>query len=157
MRGIIVAVSRNGVIGVDNRLPWHYPADLKRFKRVTVDSTVIMGRKTLESMGKPLPQRRNIVVTSADIPGVPCVRSLAAAIAMAESDKNVWFIGGARIFSEAMQHVDVIDVTYVPDTIDAPNAVRFPAIDPAQWRSTGRKPLPEDPRLENERFERIIT
>ena len=154
MRGIIVAVSQNGVIGVDNKLPWHYPADLKRFKARTTGSTVIMGRKTYESMGKPLPNRRNIVVTSTDIPGVTCAPSIDAAVAMAESDKNVWFIGGARIFAEAMAHCDVLDVTYIPETIEAPNAVKLPTIDLTMWRPGALEPVAGDDRLTHRIYER---
>jgi dihydrofolate reductase len=130
MRSMIYAVSPEGVIGVGGKIPWRHSGDLKRFKRVTMGSTVIMGRTTFESMGRPLPGRRNLVVTSRliDMPGVECVQSLDEALARA-GEKDVWFIGGARIYEEAMKHVDVIDVTYVPDHVDAPDAVRAPAID----------------------------
>ncbi len=130
MRGMILAVSPEGVIGAGGTIPWRYPGDLKRFKRLTVGSTIVMGRVTFESIGKALPGRRNIVVTRRPIeaPGVESVASLDEALALA-GDGDIWFIGGARIYADAMAHVDVIDVTYVPDRVDAPEAVRAPPID----------------------------
>jgi dihydrofolate reductase len=130
MRGMIYAVSPEGIIGVGGRIPWRYPGDFRRFKRVTMGATIVMGRTTFESIGRPLPGRRNVVVTSRplDVPGVDCVRSVDDAIALAGAG-DVWFIGGARIYEEGMKHADVIDVTYVPDRVDAPDAVRAPSID----------------------------
>jgi dihydrofolate reductase len=145
MRGVIVAVSPDGVIGVDGKIPWHYRGDMKRFKRVTLDSTVIMGRKTWESIGKPLPQRRNVVISSGriDVPGVETFADVASALR--STTGNVWFIGGARIYEEAMARgdVDVLDVTYVPDRVEDARAVRFPRIDPAVWES-GEEVVHED-------------
>lgn len=130
MRGMIYAQSPEGVIGVGNAIPWRHPGDFRRFKRVTLGATVVMGRKTFESMGKPLPGRRNVVVTRApiDVPGVECVRSLEEALALA-GDGDVWLVGGARIYEEGMRYADVIDVTYVPDRVNAVDAVRAPTID----------------------------
>jgi dihydrofolate reductase len=127
---MIYAVSPEGVIGLDGRIPWRHPGDLRRFKRITMGTTVVMGRKTFESMGRPLPGRRNVVVTSRplDVPGVELARSLEEALALA-GRADMWFIGGARIYAEAMRYADVIDVTYVPDHVDADRAVRAPAID----------------------------
>jgi dihydrofolate reductase len=159
IRGIIVAVSANGVIGVGNKLPWHYAADLKRFKRLTVGNTVVMGRLTYESIGKALPQRRNIVVTSGamNAPGVEAVRNLSDAVKLAEGTpqgKYLWFIGGARIFAEAMPMCDLLDVTYVPDVIATADAVRMPSIDEAVWKARQRETLEDDPRLAHVVFER---
>jgi dihydrofolate reductase len=130
LRGMIYAVSPEGVIGLRGQIPWRHPGDLRRFKRVTTGTTVIMGRATFDERGKALPERRNIVVTSRplDVPGVERVASVDEALALA-GDADVWFIGGARIYDEAMRYVDVIDVTYVPDHVDAPDAVRVPPID----------------------------
>jgi dihydrofolate reductase len=127
---MIYAVSPEGVIGANGGIPWHHPGDYRRFKRVTLGSTVIMGRKTFESLGKPLPGRRNIVVTSRafDVPGIDCVGTIEEGLARA-GDGDVWFIGGAGIYAEAMAHADVIDVTYVPDHVAGTNVVRAPAID----------------------------
>jgi dihydrofolate reductase len=130
VRGMIFAVSPEGVIGVAGQIPWRHPGDQRRFKQVTMGATLIMGRATFDETGRPLPGRRNIVVTSRplDVPGVERVPSVPEALRLA-GDADVWFIGGARIYEEAMQYADVIDVTYVPDHVDAPGAVRAPPID----------------------------
>jgi dihydrofolate reductase len=130
MRAMIYAVSPERVIGLDGKIPWRYAGDLKRFKRLTTGSTVVMGRVTFESIGKPLILRRNLVVTSRalEVPGIECVRSVDEALSRA-GDADVWFIGGAQIYADATRLVDVIDVTYVPDRIDARDAVRAPLID----------------------------
>ena len=149
---MIVAVSPDGVIGVENRIPWHYPADLKRFKRLTTGGTIIMGRSTFESIGRPLPDRRNIVITSRDIPGVECFPDIPSAIATCSG--KVWFVGGARIYREAMAYVDQIDVTYVPDRIAPEGAILFPEIDERIFEAGPREPHPDDPRLEHRVFQR---
>jgi dihydrofolate reductase len=130
MKGMIFAASPHGVIGVGGKIPWRYLGDWKRFKRVTLGSTVVMGRKTFESIGKPLPGRRNLVVTrrAIDVAGIECVASIDEALRRAGT-ADVWFIGGAQIYEEAMQYVDVIDVTYVPDYVDTSDAVHAPSID----------------------------
>jgi dihydrofolate reductase len=109
---MIYAVSPEGVIGANNQVPWHHPGDYRRFKRVTLGSMVVMGRKTFESMGKPLEGRRNVVVTRSpiDTPGVESVQSIEDALARA-GDSDVWLIGGRRIFEEGMIYADLIDVT----------------------------------------------
>lgn len=129
---IIVAVSPEGVIGLDGKIPWRHPGDLKRFKRVTMGGTLIMGRHTWESIGeRPLPGRRNVVITRRALEGVEHFATLDAALATATG--AVWLIGGAKIYEEAMRWADAIDVTYVPDHVVAANAVHFPAIDPLLW------------------------
>jgi dihydrofolate reductase len=131
-RGIMVAMSPEGVIGLGGKIPWHYRGDLRRVKRLTLGTTLIMGRLTWESLGgRPLPGRRNLVVTSGTIAGVECFRDLASALAASEG--KVWFFGGARIYRDAMPLADFIDVVYVPDHIVDPNAVHFPPIDPTMW------------------------
>ena len=160
--GIIAALSPEGVIGLDSGIPWHYTADMKRFKRITVGSTVIMGRHTSESLPqKPLKDRRNIVITSRDIAyikGLECYRDVASALASTTGDVcDVWFIGGARIFEEAMGHADLIDLSYVPDRIDiegAESAVRFPDIEEAVWEPGPRERAVDDERLERQVYRR---
>jgi dihydrofolate reductase len=127
----IWAQTHEGIIGKGGRIPWHYPGDFKRFKRVTSGGAVIMGRNTFESIGKPLPNRLNIVVSwTAALEGVLVARSIEEALALASERKDVWFIGGSRVYTAAMEHVDVIDVTYVPDEIEtSPSAVAAPDID----------------------------
>jgi dihydrofolate reductase len=148
MRGMILAVSPEGVIGLGGKIPWRHPGDMRRFKRVTMGSTVIMGRATFDETGKPLPGRHNIVVTSRplDVPGVVRVGSVDEALTRA-GDGDVWFIGGARIYEEAMRHVDVIDVTYVPDHVDAPGAVRAPPIDERTFEPGPLLPHEDEPGL----------
>jgi len=126
--GLIAAVSPEGVIGLDNKLPWSHPGDLKRFMQITSGGTVAMGRLTFESMqSRPLPRRRNIVITSRPIAGVECVKSVEEAVALGADP--LWFIGGASVFKEAMRVAELIDLTYVPDHVTAPHAVHFPSID----------------------------
>ena len=128
MKGILVAVSPEGIIGKNNSIPWHYSADLKRFKRLTTGKTIIMGRKTWESLPiKPLPERRNIVITRSSIEGVECFQSIDDALQTCEGD--IWFIGGAGIYEEAMEKADIIDMTLVPDKVNGNNCIYFPKID----------------------------
>lgn len=132
--GMIVAVSPEGVIGVDGKIPWHYSGDMKRFKRLTTDKTVVMGRNTWDSLPKkPLPNRRNVVVTSRALEGAETFPSLTAALESCEGE--TWLIGGARIYEEGLECCDFIDVTYVPDRIEAKNAVKFPLIDQNRWEA----------------------
>jgi dihydrofolate reductase len=156
MKGMIWAESPEGIIGAGGTIPWRYPGDLKRFKRLTLGSTVVMGRATFESMrSRPLPQRRNVVVTSRalDVPGVEAVRSIDEALALA-GDGDVWFIGGARIYAEAMKDVDVIDVVYVPDRIEAADAVRAPVIDEHAFEASALLPHEDEPALSRRTYRR---
>ena len=140
MIGIIAAVSINGVIGVDNKLPFDYPEDMKHFRKTTADSVVIMGRKTFESIGRPLPKRRNIVVSSSLSPvdGVEIAPSVVAAMtACSNETRNIWFIGGASIYEEGMLYADEIVLTQTTDYVRHPNAVKFPWIHPAIFEWTG--------------------
>jgi dihydrofolate reductase len=158
MRGMIVAVSPEGVIGAGGAIPWRYPGDLRRFKRVTIGSTVIMGRLTFESMRKALPGRRNIVVSGRpiDAPGIESVASIEEALALA-GPGDVWFIGGARVYSDAMAYVEVIDVTYVPDRIDAADAVHAPAIDESVFEPLPIVPHEDEPTLMRRTYRRRST
>jgi dihydrofolate reductase len=131
-RGLMAAVSPEGVIGVAGKIPWHYRGDMRRVKRLTMGTTLIMGRVTWESLGgRPLPGRRNLVVTSRDLPGVECFRDIPGALAASQGP--VWFFGGARIYRDAMPLADFIDLVYVPDSVSDPGAVTFPEIDPRIW------------------------
>lgn len=152
-RTIIVAISPERAIGLFGQIPWRHPGDLQRFKRLTMGGTVIMGRNTFESIGgKPLPGRQNIVLTSRPLsaPGVEVVADLATALGASRG--AVWFIGGARVYREAMEHADRIDVTYVPDHVDHPEAVRFPRIDEAIFAPEPRVPHEDAPGLERQLF-----
>ena len=133
LRGLIAAISLDGVIGLHGTIPWTYRGDLRRFKELTRGTTVVMGRLTWESMGsRPLPDRHNVVVTSRAIEGVTCVASIEAALALA-GDDDVWFIGGARVYADAMKHGNLIDLTLVPEVVEHPDAVRFPTISMREW------------------------
>jgi dihydrofolate reductase len=150
---MMVAVSPEGVIGVGGKIPWHYRGDLKRLKRLTMGSTVIMGRVTWESLGgKPLPGRRNVVISGQPLPGVESFRDIPSALATCEGP--VWFLGGARIYAEAMEHCDLIDVTYVPDHVDAPDAVRFPPVDPEMFEAGPLVPHEDEPALTRREYTR---
>jgi len=155
MRGMLFAVSPEGIIGVGGRIPWHYAGDFRRFKRVTMGKTLIMGRNTFESIGHPLPGRRNIVVTTRplDVAGIEIVPTLDEAVELAGEEIDVWFIGGARIYEEAMKSVAVIDVTYVPDHVDAPGAVRAPPID-GTWEGGRIVQHEDEPTLKRRVFKR---
>ena len=154
MRGILVAVSPEGIIGKDNTIPWHYSADLKRFKRLTTDNTIIMGRKTWESLPiKPLPNRRNIVITRSSIKDIECFQSIDDALQTCEGD--VWFIGGAGIYQEAMQKADIIDMTLVPDSVSGEDCIYFPAIDKS-WIEGETNVLEDDPKLRHKIYTRRV-
>lgn len=149
MKGMIAAVSKNGIIGVDNTLPFNYSADMKHFRSATANSTIIMGRKTFESIGRPLPKRRNIVISSATVAveGIETFDSIAKAVESAAPNQNLWFIGGASIYEEAMRYVDKIVLTVTPDMIAAPNAVKFPWINPTMFTVSESYKLPDDDKL----------
>ena len=154
MRGILVAVSPEGIIGKDNTIPWHYSADLKRFKRLTTDNTIIMGRKTWESLPiKPLPNRRNIVITRSSIKDIECFQSIDDALQTCEGD--VWFIGGAGIYQEAMQKADIIDMTLVPDSVSGEDCIYFPKIDKS-WIEGDTNALEDDPKLRHKIYTRRV-
>ena len=139
MKGILVATSPEGIIGKDNTIPWHYSEDLKRFKRLTIGKTVIMGRNTWESLPiKPLPERRNIIITRSLIENVECFKSINEALKTCEGD--IWFIGGAGIYEEAMDLADCIDMTLVPDSVSGKNCIYFPEIG-SEWKESNEKPL----------------
>ena len=154
MKGILVAVSPEGIIGKNNSIPWHYSADLKRFKRLTTGNTVIMGRKTWESLPiKPLPNRRNIVITRSSIEEIDCFQSIDDALQTCEGD--VWFIGGAGIYEEAMKKADLIDMTLVPDSITGKNCIYFPEIG-NEWKEGENNRLEEDPKLGHKTYTRRV-
>ncbi len=142
---LIVARARNGVIGNAGALPWHLPEDLKRFKRMTVGKPVIMGRKTFESIGKPLPGRHNIVLTHDKgwiAKGITVAPNLAEAIAAAGLDPRaradeIMVIGGAQIYAQSLPSATRIELTEV-DTAPVGDTL-LPAFDPARWREVARE------------------
>ena len=130
---IIVAIGENNAIGKNNQLLWHLPADLKHFKQTTSGHSVIMGRKTFDSVGKPLPNRRNIVVTRQDIKieGCEVVKSIEEAIALCEGEEEIFIVGGAEIYKLAMDKTNKIYLTIVHKMFDADTF--FPEIDFKKW------------------------
>ena len=136
IKSIVVAVARNGVIGRDNALPWKLPDEMKYFKQVTMGHPVIMGRRTWESIGKPLPGRTNIVVTSNPqyrAPGCAVASSLPLAFgaAAAEGAQEACVIGGTSLFREALPEADVLHYTEVE--ADVPGDTFFPPFDRSLW------------------------
>ncbi len=155
MKAMIVAVSEDGVIGLNGAIPWHFKGDLQRFKRLTMGAAVVMGRATWESLPKkPLPGRRNVVLTTRPLEGVEHYDSVEKALAAIGDATDVWFIGGARVYEDAMKHVDVIDVTYVPVRVGDPRAVRMPAIDERTFRAGELVTHEDDPALERRQYTR---
>ena len=131
---IIVALSENNVIGAGNQLPWKLSADLKRVKALTMGHHLIMGRKTFESIGRPLPGRTNVIITrnGAYAPeGCVVVNSLHAALALAKDDPEVFVFGGGEIFKEALPLVNKIYLTNVHCTLEGDT--HFPELDFSQW------------------------
>ena len=146
---LVAAVAANGVIGVGNGMPWRLSADLKRFKRLTMGKPVIMGRKTFETIGKPLAGRTNIVVSrqAGFAPdGVTVAPSLEAAVvvatekARADGDDEVMVIGGGEIYAGVIGLADRLYITHVEAS--PAGDTRFPAIDPAVWRAAEAARLP---------------
>ena len=135
-RGAIAAMTENRVIGLDGGIPWRYSEDLKRFKRITMNTAIVMGRLTWESINcKALPGRRNIVISRSPVKAVEHYHHLRLALVACE-DQDIWVIGGGQIYQAAFEWLTRLDITYVPDRIDRPDAVRFPFIDPHVWQVT---------------------
>jgi dihydrofolate reductase len=135
----VVAASDNDVIGSNNALPWHLPADLAHFKRITMGKPVLMGRRTWESIGKPLPGRLNLVLSRGDFawPGVVRVASLEEARARGAPADELMVIGGAEVFRLAMQQLDVIQLTRVHCTVTGDTFM--PPLLPEQWLEVSRE------------------
>jgi dihydrofolate reductase len=134
---IIVAVAENGAIGSDNRLPWHLPDDLKRFKALSLGKPVVMGRRTFDSIGRLLPGRTNIVVSRQPglaIEGAVVTRSLDDALVAAGNVPEIVVIGGAEIFRQVLARTDTIHLTRVHARVAGD--VFFPELDPAQWQES---------------------
>ena len=141
---IIVAIAENHAIGKNNQLLWHMPNDLKHFKDITSGRTIIMGRKTFDSVGKPLPRRRNIVVTRQDItiPGCEVVKSIEDGLALCKDEDEVFIGGGAEIYKLAMHLTDRIYLTIIHKSFDADTF--FPEIDKTEWKEVKREDFEPD-------------
>jgi dihydrofolate reductase len=138
---LVAAVAANGVIGAGGRLPWHLPEDLKHFRSLTLGHPVIMGRRTWESLGKPLPGRENIVVTRSpgyEAPGAHVAASLDAALAFCAGEAAAFVIGGWGLYAAALPLAHGLVLTEIHR--DYEGDVRFPDFDRGAWRETQRKP-----------------
>jgi dihydrofolate reductase len=147
---LVVAVARNGVIGRDGDLPWRLPSDLKRFKQLTLGKPVLMGRKTWDSIGRPLPGRPNIVITrdaAFSAPGAEVVASLEDGLAVARRDAKalgvdeICVIGGGQIYAQVFDRADVLHVTHVEADVDGDT--RFSHIDPLLFDKIVEEPIPQ--------------
>ncbi len=131
----IVAMASNRVIGANNQLPWRLPADLARFKRLTMGHAIVMGRKTYESIGRPLPGRTMIVVTRQHgyaPEGVKVAHSVDEALALAPSDDEVFIIGGAELFAQTMDRLHRLYLTLIEREIAGDTL--FPEVDLSSWK-----------------------
>ena len=147
---LVAAVDRNFAIGKGNALPWHLPADLKRFKALTLGKPLLMGRRTAESLGRALPGRRNLVMTrSGRVPfaGMEAVGSLDRALDAAREDGagELAVIGGGDIFALCLPHATRMHLTHVDTVVEGADAF-FPAFDPGAWRIAHREPHAADAR-----------
>ncbi len=145
MISIIVAIAANGVIGQNNNLLCHLPNDLKRFKALTSGHTVIMGRKTFESLpGGALPNRRNIVIskTVKELPGCECVDSLEKALSLCSPDDEAFIIGGATVYEQSLPFADKLYITWIHH--DFTDADTFFHLDLSRWKEVKREDMPQD-------------
>lgn len=143
---LIAAVAQNGVIGIDNRLPWHLSRDLKYFKQTTLNHAILMGRKTFESLGRALPLRRNIVMTKNQAwrsDGCEVVHSIEQALNLLQKDEKMFVIGGEEIFNLAFSQATDLYLTEIHQ--DFAGNVFFPSYEKSNWQEVSRYP-----HLENE-------
>ena len=136
---IIVAMAANGVIGRDNQLPWHLPADLKHFRKLTTGKPILMGRKTWESIGRPLPERTSIVITrnrDYTAEGAVVVNSIEAALKAAAPNDEIMIIGGSELFRQVLPEVSTIYLTRVHADIEG--TTFFPEPEESEWREVER-------------------
>ena len=141
---IVAAVARNGVIGAGGGMPWHLPDELRLFKETTLGHVLVMGRRTYESIGRPLPGRTTVVVTrssdwSPDAGDVVVARDVEDALARARAiDDEVFVVGGGELYAAALPHTDRLVLTFVEQEPDGDT--RFPEVDWGEWRETSREP-----------------
>jgi dihydrofolate reductase len=137
---LIAAMSKNRVIGKDNDLIWHLPKDLKHFKTLTSGHHIIMGRKTYESVGKPLPKRTNIIVTrqkNYEAPGCIIVHTLEEAINKASGDSKPFIVGGAEIYKQSIKYANSIELTLIHKEFEGDSY--FPEVDLKKWEEVKRE------------------
>jgi dihydrofolate reductase len=159
---IIVAMAKNRVIGANGAIPWHLPEELKRFKNLTMGHHIVMGRKTWESIGRVLPGRETVVVTRQkdyQVPGATVVHSLPDAIAASGEDKQIFVIGGAALFAEALPHAGRLYLTTVD--VEVPGDTYMPEFDLSRWREITSESVAADARNQHafqlKTYERIAS
>ncbi len=136
---ILVAMAHNRTIGINNTLPWRCPEDLKRFKALTMGHHIVMGRKTYDSIGKPLPGRTTVVVTrnrELNIEGCVMAYSLQEAIAACEGDAEIFIVGGAELYAQALPLADTLYLTEILQ--DVAGDAHFPEFDASHWQEIAR-------------------
>jgi dihydrofolate reductase len=144
---VVVAADERGGIGRDGGLPWHLPEDLKRFKALTMGKPIVMGRRTWDSIGRPLPGRRSIVVSrqaGLEIAGAEVVGSLERALQLAADAPEVCVIGGAELYRLALPSAEFVHLTRVHATVEADTFL--PALDPSEWQEVSSERHPADAR-----------
>ena len=142
---LIVAMARNRVIGSNNQMPWHLPADFAYFKRITLGHPIVMGRKTFESIGRILPGRRNIVVSrnrNFQVDGAEVMHSVDEAISGCQGNEEVFVIGGAALYAAALPHAVRLYITEVDVTPEGETL--FPVVDKSSWLETARQRVEPD-------------
>jgi dihydrofolate reductase len=144
---IIVAMAKNRVIGANGAIPWHLPEELKRFKNLTMGHHIVMGRKTWDSIGRVLPGRETVIVTRQKdyrVPGATVVHSLPDAIAAGGNDKQIFVIGGAALFAEALPKAGRLYLTTVD--VEVPGDTYMPEFDISRWREVASESVAADAR-----------
>ena len=144
---LIVAMAANRVIGLDNKMPWHLSADLKKFKAITMGSPIVMGRKTYESIGRPLPGRSNIIISrNLDYQQTDCLvfNDIKTAIEASSKDaEEIFIIGGAELYKATLPHADNLYLTVINQDFDGDTF--FPEIDFKVWTEASREDISDDP------------
>lgn len=143
----IVAISQNNVIGQNNQLPWHLPADLQHFKSITMGKPILMGRKTFQSIGRPLPGRQNIILTQdKNFIAKDCIiaHSIAEALQMVAKQPEIFIIGGAALFVEMLPHIDTLYLTLIHHTFEGDTF--FPVLNKEDWQEIERTDFVADER-----------
>lgn len=145
MISLIAAMAKNRVIGHSGRMPWHLPAELAHFKKITLGKTVLMGRRTFESIGRPLPHRRNLIITRQKnwhLTGCEVYPSLEAALTAAPADEELMVIGGATLYLQTLPLAQRLYLSFIE--CESPGDTYFPAWDPAEWQESNRRAHPAD-------------
>ena len=142
---IIVAMASNRAIGINNQLPWHLSADLKKFKHLTMGHPILMGRKTYESIGRPLPGRTNLVISRNPnflAPGCHLFQNIESALEFCQSEDEIFIIGGVSFYSDLLAHADFIYLTEIHKNFQGDSF--FPELDMTQWQELSRENIQQD-------------